>query len=136
MSPPRRDSDPELLSELSSIGGPDRYEPAADVFETEKAIVVQLDVAGVRSGDVKVTVDGPHVHVRGVRRAPSTEEIQHLHRMEIPFGPFRRTIDVGIPFERDRVSAHLEDGILTVTLPKRLPAQVPVRREGGPDESE
>jgi HSP20 family molecular chaperone IbpA len=48
--------------------------------------------------------------------------------MEIAFGPFERTVRVQVPFERERVSAHLEDGFLRVVLPKKksAPRQVDI----------
>ena len=38
--------------------------------------------------------------------------------MEVAFGPFERTIHIEIPFDENRVDAHLEDGFLRITLPK------------------
>ncbi len=67
------------------------------------------------------------LHVRGLRRPPEhAEALERLHQMEIAFGPFERSVRIAIPFERDRVSAHLEDGYLSVTLPKRTPKRVEV----------
>jgi HSP20 family molecular chaperone IbpA len=48
--------------------------------------------------------------------------------MEIAFGPFERSVRIAIPFERDQVAAHLEDGYLSVKLPKRLPRTIEVER--------
>ncbi len=56
----------------------------------------------------------------------SAEGVQRLHQMEIAFGPFERVLRIGIPFEREGVAAHLEDGFLTVNLPKQLPRRLPV----------
>jgi HSP20 family protein len=109
----------DWLGRLSERVGRDRWQPAADVYETEKAIVVRLELAGVSSGEVQVSVDGDVLRIRG-RREPRVEaDAQRLHQMEIAFGPFERAIRIGIPFHRDRVSAQLEDGFLRVTLPKR-----------------
>ena len=91
-----------------------------DVFETEKAILVRLELAGVRISDLNVTVDGDLLRISGVRRAASTDGVQRLHQMEIAFGPFERVMCLEVPFERDRVSAHLEEGFLTVKLPKLM----------------
>lgn len=114
----------------------DRWRPAIDVFETEKAVVVRVELGGVRSQDVKVTVDGDVLRIQGVRRVPSSEAVVRLHRLEIAFGRFERTIRIVIPFERDRVNASLEDGFLTVTLPKREPARRRIDVEPrGEDES-
>ena len=100
------------------VGG-DRWRPAADVYETEKAIVVRLELAGVSGADVQVSVDGDLLRIRGMRQPRVDREAQRLHQMEIASGPFERTLRIGIPFERERVSAQLEDGFLRVTLPKR-----------------
>ena len=104
---------------LSERMGGDRWQPAADVYETEKAIVVRLELAGVSSAEVQVSVDGDVLRIRG-RRQPRVEaDAQRLHQMEIAFGPFERALRIAIPFVRDQVSAQLEDGFLRVTLPKR-----------------
>lgn len=75
----------------------------------------------MRSQDVRVRVDGDRVTVRGVRRAPEAHNPLRVHRMEIAFGPFERTIRVEVPFDPEQVSAHLEDGFLVVSLQKREP---------------
>jgi HSP20 family protein len=120
--PPPRDPTAELFGELSDWTPGDRWRPSIDVFETEKSIVVRVELCGVRSQDVKVTVDGELLRIQGSRRAPPAEDVARLHRMEIAFGRFERTIRIAIPFERERVNASLEDGFLTVVLPKRQPA--------------
>lgn len=121
MDRPRHPAD-ELFG-ASSEWTSDRWRPALDVFETEKAIVVRVELPGVHSGDVKVTVDGDTLQIRGMRRAPSREGVVRPHRMEIAFGPFERRVRIGAPFERDQVVAQLEDGFLTVELPKRDPGR-------------
>jgi HSP20 family protein len=120
-----RDHDPlaQWFGRLSDRMGGDRWQPAADVYETEKAIIVRLDLAGVASSDLQVTVDGDVLRIRGVRHPHIDENAQRLHQMEIASGPFERALNIGIPFERDRVVAALEDGILRVVLPKRLPTR-------------
>ena len=126
--PPRRDPASDLLGEpeWAPEGG---FRPAIDVYETERSVVVRVELPGVRAGDVKVTVDGDVLQVRGVRRPQGREEPVRPHRMEIAFGRFERRVRLGVPFERDRVSAALEDGFLTVELPRRLPVRktIPVR---------
>lgn len=104
----------------------DRWQPSLDVFETEKAVVVRVELAGVRGEDLRVSVEGKTLRVRGERRPPEDFEVERLHRMEIAFGPFERSVSIGIPFEADQVSAQLEEGYLTVRLPKRLPRSIEI----------
>jgi len=92
-----------------------------DVFETEKAVVVRVELAGVRSSQVKVSVDGEWLRIHGERTPSADSDIERLHQMEIAFGPFQRSVRIGIPFERDRVVANLEEGFLSVVLPKSAP---------------
>lgn len=126
----RQDPLGDYLSDATERLRGDRWSPALDVFETEKAIVVRVELAGVEREDVRVSVDGDRLHIRGVRRPPEDQAVQRLHQMEINFGPFERTLRIGIPFERDGVSAHLADGYLSVTLPKRSKSRVRVEIDG------
>ncbi len=121
---PRSPQDP--FRDFSDRLGGCRWRPAVDVFETEKAILVRLELAGVRISDLNVTVDGNLLRISGVRQAASTDGVQRLHQMEIAFGPFERVMRLEVPFERDRVSAHLEEGFLTVMLPKQTPRRLSV----------
>jgi HSP20 family protein len=123
--PKRNDPFAELYGEFSDRLRGDRWQPDADVFETEKEIVVRVDLAGVRSSDLRVTVDGSMLRISGVRVSGDSSEVKRLHQMEIATGPFERRVRVPIAFDRERVTAHLSDGFLTVSLARRSP----VRRE-------
>ena len=97
----------------------DRWEPSADVFETEDSLVVRVELPGVRGEDLRVRVDRDVLYVSGARSVPKEPGAARLHRMEIAFGPFRRVIQLPVPFENEAVHAHLEDGFLRVVFPHR-----------------
>ena len=120
MSQPRR-SDPfaELYGEFADRLRGDRWQPDVDVFETDRGVIVRVEIAGIQSEDVRVNVDGQVLRLSGERRPPERSDVQRLHQMEIATGPFERRVRIPIPFDRDRVSAQLADGFLTVTLPRR-----------------
>jgi HSP20 family protein len=86
-------------------------------------------MAGVRGEDLRVNVDADLLRIRGVRKNPDTTGVRRLHQMEIAFGPFETSVRVQIPFHRDGITAHLEDGLLEVRLPKRRAVQVHVETE-------
>jgi len=113
----------ELYQDFSDRVRGDRWQPALDVFETEDSVVVRIEIAGVRGEDLRVQVDGEMLRVSGVRQVPTEPKPKRLHRMEIAFGPFEREVRISLPFDRDGVAAHLEDGFLTISLPKRLPSR-------------
>jgi HSP20 family protein len=96
----------------------DSWQPDVDIFETETALVVRVEIAGVRSQDLNVRVDGQILRIAGIRLASDGSQVRRLHQMEIASGPFERRLRIPISFDRNAVSAQIADGFLTVTLPK------------------
>jgi HSP20 family protein len=131
-----RQEDPfgDLYGEFRDRLRGDRWQPDVDVFETEKSVVVRAELSGVRRDDLRVTVDGQDLRIAGVRLASEPSDVRRLHQMEIATGPFDRRVRIPIPFDRDGVGAHLADGFLTVTLPKRERVSVKVELEASEDE--
>jgi len=132
----QRDPDPlaPWFGRLTDRLGEASWQPAADVFETDRAIVVRLELAGVAGTDVSVTIDGDVLRIRGVRKPRVDAAAERLHQMEIASGPFERAIRIGVAFERDRVTAALEEGLLRVVLPKRSagPRRIGVEKRDEP----
>ena len=94
------------------------WRPATDVYETEEAVVVRIDVSGMRRDDFDIIVDGEDVVIRGQRRDPTPPGKKHFHKMEINVGPFERRIHVPVPFDPQQVSAGYENGFLELTMRK------------------
>lgn len=90
---------------------------------------MRAEVPGVRAADLRVNVDGVLLRISGARTVPSGQAVQRLHQMEIAFGPFERTLRLPVGCEKDRVTAHLEDGFLEVTLPKKSARRVEVETD-------
>jgi HSP20 family protein len=109
----------ELFGEFGDRLRGDRWLPDVDVFESTVGVVVRVELAGVRSEDLRVTVDGGTLRISGVRRVAERADVQRLHQMEIATGPFERRVQIPVPIDREAVSANLADGFLTVVLPRR-----------------
>lgn len=129
----RRGSDPfaELYGEFSERLRGDRWQPDIDVYETESELVVRAEIAGIAGADLRVSIDGQQLRISGIRRAPERRDLRRLHQMEVATGPFERVVEIPMAFDRERVTAHLADGFLTVSLPKRRPQRIPVERGAG-----
>ena len=100
----------------SSLGFDGSFTPAADVEETDEAFLVEIELAGVKRGDIDVTTSGRRLTVTGERKAK--ESVGVLRRRSRVVGRFRYEVMLPGDFDADGVSAGLEDGVLTVRLPK------------------
>jgi HSP20 family protein len=88
--------------------------PPLNLSNDEDAIYVRAEIPGVALEDVELILTNKSLILKGERRAPEGK----LFRQERPAGVFHRVVNIGIPVERDKVTAAMVDGILTVTLPK------------------
>jgi HSP20 family protein len=97
-------------------------------------VIVRVAVAGVPSRDLRVALEGQVLCVRGTRSQPrGEEEVLRYHQLEIEPGPFEARVRLPTSVERGQVSARLDEGVLTVRLPKRAPRRIEVGR--GPSEA-
>jgi HSP20 family protein len=109
------------------------WTPALDMYETQDAIVVLLDLAGVDAEQTEVHTQPHLLTVRGARRerhglyVPNEE--RSYHALEIPYGRFERTLRLPPGTDTDAARASYHDGLLEITLPKRLPNKIPIALE-------
>ena len=93
-------------------------ELAVDVYQTEKDVVIQSALAGVRPEEIDIAVENDVVTIRGVRKNPDlAEEKQYLHE-ECFWGPFSRQIFLPEEVDMKKVEATMKDGVLTIRLCK------------------
>jgi HSP20 family protein len=98
---------------------PHAFRPAADVYETAGDVVVVLEIAGILGQEIDVRIEQRRLTVRGARRDRRAGERRRYSAMEIPFGPFERTVMLPADVDADGARARYADGLLEVTLPRR-----------------
>ncbi len=89
-----------------------------DVYQTPEAIVVKSTIAGVKPEDIDISINNDMLTIRGKRE--TKEEIKdedYLYR-ECYWGSFSRSIILPVEIEAEKVEAELENGVLTIILPK------------------
>lgn len=112
----------ELLAVREEIDGllarqnDDLLTPRADLLDAGDAFRVVLEVPGVAQDDLEIALQGRALTVAGIRE-PAIRDAEPVFS-ERPSGHFQRTIELPGDIEREGVSAHLEHGLLIVTLPK------------------
>jgi HSP20 family protein len=99
---------------------PGTCRPLVDVFETDEAIELVVDAAGVPRASLRVLFRQGVVVVAGEKTAQSTAASLTYHLVERDFGRFARVVRVNGAFDVERASATLRAGELTVILPKRI----------------
>jgi HSP20 family protein len=105
------------------------WQPPTDVYESDDAIVVQTELAGVKEEDIEITLFADRLSISGVRLSRVPPGTAAYHLAGILYGEFRVEAPVLASVARDDVQASYEDGLLTVVLPKasRITEPTPVR---------
>lgn len=92
---------------------------AVDVYQTESELVIQSAIAGVKSEELDISVEGDLVIIRGKRKRP-LEENEDYFSQECYWGSFSRKIILPVEVDPGRIDASLKNGILTIRMPKIL----------------
>lgn len=88
-----------------------------DLYETDEAVVVQMAVPGVRAEDLDLSIEGRQVTIRGTLRDEEIEGRRYWLR-SMPRGDFSRTVTVPSGIDADAIEASVDQGVLTLTMPK------------------
>ena len=88
--------------------------PPLNLSSDDDHIFVRAEIPGMSIDDVELTLTDKTLVLKGERGAPQGK----YFRQERPSGVFHRVVNIGVPVDRDKVSASMKDGVLTVTLPK------------------
>ncbi len=105
---------------LSEFTGEDAWSsvrvPRTNIRETDNAWEFIMEMPGVNKKDVEVAVEGDRLVVRA--ESKMEHEDKNLVRREFQAYRYERDFGIGTDVDRDKIKAHMENGILTVTLPK------------------
>lgn len=92
--------------------------PTLDVLETDDAVEITVDVAGVPPDALRVLFRGGVLLIAGEKAPLTGTADQTYHLVEREFGRFARAIRLNGAFDAAKARATLRDGELTVVLPK------------------
>ncbi len=96
---------------------PRAWRPPTDVYETDDAVIVKLEVAGMNPEDFVISYAERVLTVEGSRM--DREEKMSYHCLEIPYGEFRVQVLLPGTYADEHIEARYETGFLYVTLPKQ-----------------
>jgi HSP20 family protein len=115
----------ELLSWDPFYGGRQvtAFSPAFEVKETTEAFVLKADLPGVAEADLDVAVHNSVLTVSGIRQAEERKEGESYALYERQFGSFSRSFSLPDMADGERITAKLENGVLTLTITKKAEAR-------------
>ena len=93
------------------------FQPVTDIFETENALTVVLEMPGVNKESVEVGVENDILTIAGRIDFSKYEGMQPLYT-EYTVGNYSRSFQVSSKIEQESIKAQMKDGVMTVVLPK------------------
>jgi HSP20 family protein len=96
------------------------WNPPVDIFETtEKDVVLKIELPEMKRDDIKVSFENNVLTIEGERQFRNEDAREQYHRVERGYGAFRRSFTMPATVDATRVTANYQDGVLTITLPRR-----------------
>jgi HSP20 family protein len=94
--------------------------PEADVVETERDIMVVVDVPGCAPGDIELVLENNLLTINGERRSQwgENDDRRSFHLAERRYGRFSRAFVLPRDVDQEGIEARFENGVLTVNIPK------------------
>jgi HSP20 family protein len=97
--------------------------PAVDVAEDDKAVTLTAELPGMKEDDVEVVLRDDMLTVKGEKKSERKEDKENYHLTERRYGAFERTFRLPETADADKIKAAFDDGVLTVTVPKKAEAK-------------
>jgi HSP20 family protein len=93
------------------------FQPVADIFETDQALTVVLEMPGVSKENVEINVEDGILTIIGRIDFSKYEGLQPLYT-EYNIGNYSRSFQLSSKIEQEKIKAELKDGVMTLVLPK------------------
>lgn len=89
--------------------------PAVDIYETDDSLVVVADMPGVKKDDLEISVEN---NLLTIHARPGVAMDESALMREFSLGEYFRQFTLGDKVDRDRITASLDQGVLTLSLPR------------------
>ena len=108
---------------------PGTWAPPVDIYETDDALVLQVELPGVSKEAVNVEVHEHTLRLIGERTREPAVTGRHYHREEGRYGAFQRAFRMPTIVDEAKIQATYHDGVLALRLPKHAattPQGIPI----------
>ncbi|MDZ7270734.1 MAG: Hsp20/alpha crystallin family protein [candidate division KSB1 bacterium] len=94
------------------------WSPNTDIFETEQALVIRLELAGVQRDHMEITLRENTLTIRGYRHTGHQAQRVYFHQAEISYGPFEKVLVLPERVVPGAIEARYREGFLEITIDK------------------
>jgi HSP20 family protein len=112
----------ELVSKEETTVPARYYVPSTDIYETQDALTVVMEMPGVGKEDITVALENDRLRVEGQIAFAKYDGLGPVYT-EYNVGHYARAFTLSNKIDQEKISAQVEDGVLTLTLPKVKEAQ-------------
>ena len=96
--------------------------PISDVYETGDSLVFTMELPGFDKSEIEVNVTSGYLEIKGERKAQEKED-RTYRQVQRWHGRFQRSFRLPRGLDREKVSAELKNGVLSISIPKLQPAK-------------
>ncbi len=94
-----------------------------DVSEREKEFVIRANMPGIKKDDIKISIhNNNELTIEGKQESEKSDKNETVFRYERYKGNYRRSVSLPEVCDIENVQAKLEDGVLTLIIPKKEPS--------------
>jgi HSP20 family protein len=112
----------ELVSKEEKTVPGRYYVPYTDIYETDAALTMVMEMPGVERKNVSISLENDVLRVEGQIDFSKYEGMEPVYA-EYNVGNYARSFSLSGKIDQANISAQLEDGVLTLTVPKSKEAQ-------------
>ena len=111
-----------FIPRSSAVGGrggaaSGRWIPNTDVYATDTGLVIKVELAGMKSENLEITVEGHRLRISGSRPDVCRAHKCNFLVMEISYGPFESALDLPPGYDLSQAKAIYVNGFLRIDVP-------------------
>jgi HSP20 family protein len=123
-------SSTQFVTRASALGGREsiangHWVPNTDVYATDSGLVIKVELAGMRSENLEITVEGNRLRICGDRPDGCRACKASFLVMEINYGPFESVLELPSGYDLSQAKAAYLNGFLRIDVPTAVPAPRP-----------
>jgi len=123
-------SSTQYVTRASAVSGREsaangHWVPNTDVYASDSGLVIKVELAGMRSENLEITVEGNRLRISGDRPDTCRAHKASFLVMEINYGPFESVLELPNGYDLSQARASYLNGFLRIDVPPAAPPPHP-----------